>query len=125
MTEHKFTDEEVIKAFECCFGNEKLCSECPYEELIGCGRQRDRNILDLINRQKAEIEELKIRNERQRCTIKLYQINETKTEAIKEFAERLRDHIKVVTTLASDENVLAVELHHIENLVKEMTGETI
>ena len=55
------TDNEIIKALECCSKPviEEYCSECPYHlggqenchKLLG-------DILDLINRQKAEIERL-------------------------------------------------------------------
>lgn len=119
MTDRKFTDDEVIKALGHCI-NDATCELCNYSP-SSC--YINENALYLINRQKAEIEELKIRNERQRHAIKVYQINKTKTEAIKEFADRLKDHITVVTTLANDENVLAVEYEHIENLVKELTEE--
>ena len=56
------TDTEIIKALECCSKPviEECCSECPYHlggqenchKLLG-------DILDLINRQQAEIERLK------------------------------------------------------------------
>lgn len=63
--EHKFTDEEVIEALQCCRtidGND--CSTCPYNggkyEIGsgGCSNHLVNDAIDLINRQKAEIEEL-------------------------------------------------------------------
>lgn len=54
MTEHKYTDEEVIKALECCNSHGK-CEQCPY---FGKCKDLEPDVLDLINRQKAEIERL-------------------------------------------------------------------
>ena len=56
------TDEQIIKALECCcksFGN---CTKCPYKE-VDCVTTSGKSLLlkdalDLINRQKAEIERL-------------------------------------------------------------------
>ena len=57
--EKKLTDEEIVKALECCT-KDGWCKECPYFiNGIDCGNQRSENdYLDLINRQKAEIERL-------------------------------------------------------------------
>ena len=55
------TDNEVIKALECCSRWEltKDCSECAYESSDGiCRENLFSDTLDLINRQKAEIERL-------------------------------------------------------------------
>ena len=58
MTERKFTDEEVIKALECCTTSAD-CEECPYYAHPVCNVARSKDALDLINRQRAEIEGLK------------------------------------------------------------------
>lgn len=59
MTEHKFTDEEVIKALELCFtpkGTTVTCAKCPYHPFGKmCKIMRDKDALDLLNRQKAEV----------------------------------------------------------------------
>jgi hypothetical protein len=72
-------DSDIIKALECCA--KLTCSECPYYEKrhIRC-RELRKLALDLINRQKAEIEEL--RKEKDNL-IKTYK--ECMTEAIKDF----------------------------------------
>ena len=60
MTEHKFTNEEVIKALECCANAD--CLNCPrWTEDWSSGMCADflPSVLDLINRQKAEIERLR------------------------------------------------------------------
>ena len=60
MTEHKFTDEEIIKALECCSSAE--CEKCKYvpqgdcyQGSLACNDDLMRSALDLINRQKAEV----------------------------------------------------------------------
>ena len=66
MTEHKFTDEEVIKAFENCYGiTEGSCKECPMYDskrdkckVGGESVCLESLVYDLIKRQKAEIEAL-------------------------------------------------------------------
>ena len=57
MTEHKYTDEEVIKALECCAHAD--CMNCPrWSEEWTSGMCADflSDVLDIINRQRAEIE---------------------------------------------------------------------
>lgn len=52
------TDNEIIKALECCKG--KGCKGCPCNINSSiCIAHLARNALDLIKRQKAEIEKLK------------------------------------------------------------------
>lgn len=62
MTDHKFTDDEIIKALELCSKLDlsfEECDKCPYKGECGT---KDGNMpadaLALINRQKAEIEKL-------------------------------------------------------------------
>lgn len=58
------TDNEIIKALECCQTQyAKNCEKCPYERYkkpcisaITCSSQMRADLLDLINRQRAEIE---------------------------------------------------------------------
>ena len=62
MTERKFTDEEVIRALEHCANSntdEPYCHDCPYETTKYCASVLSKDTLDLINRQRAEIERLK------------------------------------------------------------------
>ncbi len=59
---NRMTDEQIIKALECCnkSDNGKGCFECPYRQYCpDCLRRRNEDTIDLINRQKAEIERLK------------------------------------------------------------------
>lgn len=50
------TDEEIVKAYKYCVLEDGHCNDCPYED-YGCAISAH-DILDLINRQKAEIERL-------------------------------------------------------------------
>jgi GTP-binding protein EngB required for normal cell division len=56
----ELTDKEIVKALECCSINKK-CTGCYFNTQTTddmCPRVLMRNTLDLINRQKQEIEEL-------------------------------------------------------------------
>ena len=63
-------DNEIIKALECCNGFECCPEECPFhskefKKKMNCLDEKDgvmAKALDLINRQKAEIERLKEKN---------------------------------------------------------------
>jgi hypothetical protein len=108
------TDTEIIKALECCRTNIVAdCKRCnlrledgttrPYCTTILIG-----NALDLINRQKAEIERLKIEKDN---LIRTYA--ECQAEAVKEFAERLKDVVGWIEITVDD----------IDNLLKETVGD--
>ena len=96
-------DNEIIKALECCGKNPPMCSECGYKgrcNRIDCYDYLKRDALDLINRQKAKIDKMKAIVEQSdincRRVINLIggyerQVETAKTEALKEFAERLKD----------------------------------
>lgn len=59
MTDHKYTDEEVIKALECCVGGGD-CENCPrWSEQWTTGTCADflPSVLDLIKRQQSTLNE--------------------------------------------------------------------
>lgn len=59
MTDKKFTDEEIIRNYEWCIGcTSDRCRECTMDEEGFCEEELQDLVLDLINRQKAEIERL-------------------------------------------------------------------
>ena len=92
------TDNEIIKALECCnkSDNGKGCFECPYRQYCpDCLRRRNEDTIDLINRYK---EKLKI----------------AKNQAIKEFANRLKCGVSITSGIITCENV--------DDLVKKMVG---
>lgn len=125
----KMSDNEIIKALECCRDNN--CHECPIK---GCTDNIFGEALDLINRQKAEIKQLETierfaaktiekqsaENEKLRnafmgeCMLSACsREKEIKDEAIKEFAEKLRNCFCV-----SGEYLDIMSI--IDNLLKEM-----
>ena len=114
------TDNEIIKALEDEIRRANYI-ESYYIDCVDIGVFQ--NALDLINRQKAENDRLE--KELMKCKLEkemLYQtVEEIKSEAIKEFAEKLENEINCRTTLSrqQDKNVI----HIIHNLLKEMAGE--
>ena len=92
------TDNEIIKALECC-GVNRDCSGCPKEkESYGCYFVLCGGALDLINRKKAEIEELQRKN--LSCNEEIKQLNvelqamRGATNSYKVEAERLKEFIR-------------------------------
>ena len=81
--------------------------------------------LDLINRQKAEIERLEVKNSELEYDLGLLKQEKAvvRTEVIKEFAERLKEELEIT----DNSNWFEVTEHNlvwtIDNLVKEMVGE--
>ncbi len=113
MTEHKYTDDEITRALECCSRNVPLlnsCEDCPFYGKR-CAAFLPQVALDLINRQKAEIERIHRHTE-------MY--HEVKAEAIKEFAERLKATAYVPKPYGMAK---VIDMYNIDNLVKEMTEE--
>jgi hypothetical protein len=85
MTDTKITDEEVIKALECCA--EKGCTNCPLKSELRCHRKLMKNVHALFNRQKAEIEE-KSKNITFAAK-ELIRLDRERSEVIKEFANNV------------------------------------
>jgi hypothetical protein len=126
------TDNEIVKALECCIKSSHFLecfeNECPCISEQGCKVGKETlypYALDLINRQKAEIERLKEQlNSKYKWENMLgKKIKEVKAEAIKEFAERLKEK-KFELDDQNEDIFYAVEVSDIENLVKEMVGDT-
>ena len=105
------TDNEIIKALECCILCE--CENCPHDGETACKENLNQEILDLITRQKeekealiagqetlqrhiaeqkAEIERLQGEKENCRCVIAdlCEQVKTAKAEAIKEYMKRVK-----------------------------------
>ena len=57
-------DEDIKKALECCLAPKHDCSYCLLEKEVHCTSLLHKNILDLINRQQAEIEKLQKKYDR-------------------------------------------------------------
>ena len=157
MPDKKLTDNEIVKALECCGklhieNIDSFCNECIFKGKAMCIGYLCDNSIDLINRLqeenerlqksylrnqeifaeqslenerlKAEIERLKEKNEcyaelEQGCYVSGYK--KIKAEAIKEFAERLKE--KSDSRFDYSELVFEISEEDIDNLVKEMAGE--
>ena len=122
-------DNDIRKGIECClFAYGKKCEECPYEKykpflssIQVCTYSLKKDILDLFNRQKAEIEELQ-----KEVMIQICKIEEERQKAVKEFAERLKQKSEADSLIDKIGNVkilLNIDVNDIDNLVKEMVGE--
>ena len=150
MTDKKLTDEEIIKALECC-SNYNDCDKCNFEpkdnkkKTIGCCLEIMKNAIDLITRQKAEIERLESANDEKfrqwdmlaekakQHYADLY--NEAKdilkAEAYKEFAEKLENICEEIMEQEWNEKTAPISwsyayagfIDDIDNLLKEMVGE--
>ena len=127
MTDKKLTDEEIIKRLERCVkrGNRNYDTDI---------------VLDLINRQKAEIERLE---EFPKCVYEydgeiteycvqslcsnFKTVEQIKAEAYKGFAERLKNKIKTECNPYGkptfDYDTSLAIMRYIDNLVKEMVGD--
>ena len=152
MTDKKFTDEEIVKALECCLCDDSECLQCQKKELckIDCDELATKTI-DLINRQKSEIERLK------ECPKCVYEydgevteycvqgachnfktVEQIKSEAYKEFAEKAKkEFLNLQYNAKTDRKNVKIEelkeqmdwllhtvaIETVENLLKEMVGE--
>lgn len=138
------TDEQIIKALECCTLKES-CIGCPFVDSIpkkyrggyACAEEMRKSALDLINRLQDEREALISGQEtlqkyiaEKNAEIKRLEFDnvhwndwEVKCRAIKEFAERLKEKAEKhdCTYYLSQYSITAVATEHIDNLVKEMT----
>lgn len=113
------TDNEIIKAMQCVIGNNISCSECRYQKVLpfpSCRRMCAKNALDLINRQKTEIERLEKEKDSKLVMCIANDIRKAKSEAIKEFAEKLKENY-----CFTDRWGKIIPISTVDNLVKEMT----
>lgn len=128
------TDNEIIKALECCNSHGiDACIECPYcDKYPNCIGDRNDDCINLIKRQKAEIERLKQTPKcvyaydgktveycvEGPCSVEKT-IDEIKSEAIREFAERLKE----MASQTFWESDAYVGTEQIDSLAKEMKEE--
>ena len=129
------TDEEIKKAFECCIVESAACDDCPNKNTCDEIDVAEK-VLDLINRQQAEIERLEAKFNEYPVKTLLDENNmmlskssedydkwfwdiqkDISYHAIKEFAERLKEK----SWIGMWETVAHVDVDEIDNLVKEMT----
>ena len=126
------TDNEIIKALECCNGWDGRCLNCPLNrEGTNCKEKLKSYTLDLTNRQKAEIEKWKRDANLTNFVIGeniQWHIDKAKSEARKEFAAKLTDRICESIERSLDnpdgDNYYITDVYKdIYNLVKEIDGE--
>ena len=106
------TDNEVIKALECCTTKGAKCSNCPAFKKVDCSdcKKYFRGAIDIINRQQAENEILNNNISAMVVTLR-NSAKATRNEAIKEFAERLKCGVPQETGI--------IRCSDVDNLVKE------
>ena len=143
MSERKYTDKQIVKALECCQSHTITdCRDCPNRASgDNCVNELMRNALDLINRQKVEIEEFEVErkklqdrivslfneNEGLQTELQIYKQNrmtlyerielveKTRIKTVKEFAER------VINLIYSADDINPITEWQIDNIVTEMT----
>lgn len=139
MPNKEYTNEDIISSLE-IIATTRNCNECKIRNCkwgtCNCSQITANAALDLINRQKAEIEQLKFEIAKllpEGCSyaIQVEVSNkleaQIKSEAIKEFADRLKENITDCHTVSDGEYVgydWTDITPCIDNLVKEMVGET-
>ena len=119
------TDNEIIKVIEKCASIGESCEDCPFYEYTDCDKRLKECFHDMLNRQKAEIERLKktVVDLNANITDLIFQEEKAKSEAIKEFAERLKGYAKELK-IGDNIYLQVVGAGRIDNLVKEMEGGT-
>ena len=161
--ENRISDDEIISSLE-VIATTRNCNECKIRNCkwgdCNCSQITANAALDLINRQKTEVERLQkevnlvsiqFQDVQERyeeaqteieklkgisvspstvpmdfcgvlCNYAEELIDKAKSEAYKEFAERLKEKKQEVFTAVNDSSY-AVTVYNIDNLVKEMVGE--
>ena len=121
------TDNEIIKALECCSKITFSCDGCPLKHLkySECYELVIRSTLDLINRQQAEIEQI---TEKFNCQQTVYadlskiikeqakEIKTAKAEAVKEVIARAKEYF--------NPDISFEFRKWLDSLEKELVGET-
>jgi hypothetical protein len=128
------TDNEIIKAFKICNDLDEVgfCKDCPHECVERCIRYTNQKILDLINRLQAENERLigDVMTYKTRWAKAEVRETKAKTQAYKEFAERLKEKLRCSPQwICHRENYKSYGFSYddvfsgIDNLLKELIGE--
>ena len=138
------TDNDLIKSLDICQNGTSMCSDCSYSnDYTNCNTRIAKDALELINRQKAEIERLRslvddsvwdfcsisgCEGASNDCwkTCPDSRYNKIKTKAIREFAERLKAIYDDERYDRPNAHTLILFLfNNIDSLVKEMSGDAI
>lgn len=120
------TDNEIIRCLRHCRAGD--CENCKSLNVCDATFSFHKEALNLINRQKAEIERLQESGkEAISCftrmeslyKIKCKELEVAKSEAIKDFAERLKECSYTYSDICGYKSTV-IDVADIENLVKEM-----
>lgn len=117
--EHKFTEEEIIKALQLCTSGDIYCDNCPYENTPRCRFVSLVDALDLIMRQKAEIE--KLREVNWNTTKRLLQLG--RNVGVYDCVERVKSHAEERVAFADCWSQGGF-IEWLDNLAKEMMENT-
>ncbi len=135
------TDNDIIKALEICgkgiMFSKHDCKKCPYYTELNCETKCKQNALDLINRQKADIERLKAEIKEKTETIVFLKdqavgwsidfcnlkkkVDTAKSEAITEFKKLTYEACAKYGQ--KDKFNKAVFLNIVDQIAKELKGE--
>lgn len=105
------TDEEIIKALECCgknhiTGSTDACEHCFLQNGAMCVTELIYKALDLINRQQEEIKDLKIVNEH----LVTFNIEaQAEIERLQTENNKLNDDVKVYKRLQRDRDIVSYD----------------
>lgn len=124
----KLTDNEIKKALECCKDEEVDCDKCPYNAKNKCVGVLLQNALDYINRLEVENERLQKYYDNMEDAIYSFREDhakvkffkkEIKAEAIKEFAERLKENQRYAKDVFDHTTELVVRVEDIDKVLEE------
>lgn len=139
------TDEQIVKALECCSSRKNCEENCPYFELkknfFECVQVSTSDAIELIKRQQGQIEDLTEKYERATSHCALFfdkyfdkkcekeslekTFKEVEAKAIKEFAEKLKEIAGSSVAVNNGQEMYETKCYNImayklDNLVKEM-----
>lgn len=113
-------EKDILKALECHQSTRPNCAECPFHKRPeDCLESLQRDALELIKSQQTEIKRL---NTNMDSMVAEYSrlIANAKSEAIREFAEKLKSNYTIfnISSMVSLDMIFC----DINRLLKEMTG---
>ena len=122
------TDNEIIKALNIC--RKGKCSECPRIANDKCIAQVSENALDLINRQKAEIERLEKDSKRLKKVqmqlddaMKMY--TTIKSEAVKEYERLLSNELSCLLDCTYGSKWSLYKVADVRDAIKKVSAEMV
>lgn len=124
MPDKRLTDSEIVKALECCIKED--CSNCSRDGYVGCLADNMHNALDIINRQKAENEEMRkgyeevLKGIEQAKVLVTRDVANAKAEAYKEFTKRSVSALQPICCNIDQSHLMSETLY---NILKELVGE--